>query len=89
MITDAFFTILYGIAVGLASPLLLVSDVQTIPEWVSAIGTAGTYVRSAYSVLPLFITALFSVFGTLIVIEFAIITYKVIMWLIKKIPMIS
>jgi len=84
MIPSAFLYIIYGIVYGITAPLRAFSDVE-LPEGItSAITTMGTYLAAVEPILP--IATLLAVLGIILVAETSIFVYKVIMWLIRRLP---
>lgn len=84
MIIDGFLYIVYAFVYAITSPLRLFSDVSIASGFTSAIATAGQYLSSVQEYLPLDI--IFLVLGVRIAAEIAYMTYKGIMWLIRRIP---
>jgi len=84
MITNGLLFLLYMIVLILTRPLLLFPDVSIESGFGSAIATATSYLANFNQILPL--TTLFQIIGLIIIIEIAISGYKIVMWIIKKIP---
>jgi hypothetical protein len=79
--------LLYGAVLLLTLPLRLLPDV-TLPIGLSnSIVTANGYLSAFNAFLPIG-TAL-QVFSAILIIEAGVITYKLIMWILTKIPGIS
>ena len=87
MITTLLLQLLYGVIWLITSPVRLFSDVVLDSNITSSIATASTYLGGLNSVLP--ISTLLSVFGIFLTIEVAILFWKGINWLIRKIPTIN
>lgn len=87
MITSWIFTLGNFILTTVLTPLTNQTDVVLPANLVTSI----TNVQGFYSTVnPIFpISTLLACIGIILTIEIAIFAYKVIMWLIKKIPMIS
>lgn len=87
MITNFLLYILYLVIKVIISPIMLLPN-TTLPAGVSsAISTASGYISAFNTMLPM--TTLLLVVSTILIIEGAIFTFKLINWVIKKIPMIS
>ena len=87
MITNAFIYILYLIVYGITAPLRLFSDVSLDSNFLGSVTTASDYISAFNTFLPL--VTLLSIFGLFLAFEGSYFTYKLIMWVIKKIPMIN
>jgi len=87
MITGFLFTILKNILDTLVSPLLSQSDVVFPTALSQGVANVQGIISSLDPIFP--IATLFICLSIIISIEVAIFGYKVIMWLIKKIPTIS
>jgi hypothetical protein len=87
MITNAFIYILYLIVYGITAPLRLFNDVSLDSSFLASVTTASDYISAFNTFLPL--TALLSIFGLFLAFESSYFTYKLIMWIVRKIPMIN
>lgn len=87
MITDLLLYLLYGVILVLTAPFRLLSNVSLSSDLTATITTAGSYLKAVNSILP--IDTLLAIFGIILGYEVVILTYKIIMWIIKKIPGIN
>ena len=87
MIITAFLTIIYNFILLILSPLSLLGDVSLNPGFASALTTAGGYYNSLNSILP--VDTMLAIFGVSLTIEGAYLVYKIIMWVLSKIPGIN
>lgn len=87
MIIDFILYILWALIYAITSPLRLFSDVVLDVNIASSIETFNGYLSTGEVLFPVY--TLIGIFGLVIGIEFAIFTYKGVMWLIKKIPTIN
>jgi hypothetical protein len=69
------------------TPLFYLPNATIDPNIGTAITQAGAYLSILSAILP--INTLLAIFAAYIVIEAAIFAYKLIMWVIKKIPTIN
>jgi hypothetical protein len=86
MITTGILNLLYGIVYLILYPIRLLPDVSLPSGITSAVTTVSGYLAALYAVLPITTTALMAVLGLFLTAEAAILTYKGIMWLVRKIP---
>lgn len=84
MITAGILYIIFGFIYAVTSPLRLLSDVTLDANILSGISTAADYLKIADFVLP--VSSLAAIIGLFMTIELSILTYRLIMWTIKKIP---
>jgi hypothetical protein len=84
MITATFLNLIYYILYGITSPIRLLPDVSLPAGFTSAMTTASSYYSSLNAILPL--DTILILLGIYIAIEVAYLTYKLIMWLIKRFP---
>lgn len=89
MITAAILLILYGLVSIITSPIRLLPDVSLPAGIISSISSSNNYIAAIYQILPYTIGALLIVLGIVITIEGFIILFKIMNWLIRKIPTIS
>lgn len=87
MIFTALLKLAYWIVLLVTSPLRLLPNASLPSGVTSALSTAGGYVSSLDDFVP--VLTLFSVFTSILIVEGFILTYKAIMWGIKKIPGIN
>lgn len=87
MIADILLYLIYGVVLVLTAPFRLFADVSLSSGLLTAISTAGSYLKTLDTFLP--ITTLLAVFGILLGYEVIILFYKTIMWVLKKIPGIN
>jgi len=84
MITSLILYVIYGLAWLLTAPFRLLDDVSVETGIGGAITTATQYVASLNDIIPLS-TAMICV-GIILGIELIVISYKIIMWVIRRIP---
>jgi hypothetical protein len=87
MITSGILLIIYYFIQALEYPIKALPDVSLPSGIASAITSAGAYLSSFDLIFP--VGTFLTIFGLMLTIEAAILVYKVVMWLIKKIPTIS
>jgi hypothetical protein len=87
MITGALLNIVYYFIYAITSPLRLLGDVVLNSNFASSITTASGYYHSVNTILP--IDSMITILGVSLTIELSYATFKVIMWVIKKIPTIN
>lgn len=86
MITYFVIIIVLTIVKALIFPITFLTDASLSASVQATIGTAGAYVHKFDTFLPSTSTALYLLFGTLLVVELAIVTWKLIMWVIRRVP---
>jgi len=84
MIVTGFLYIIYFALYALTLPLRLLSDVSADSTVVTAITNTISYVASFNLFLPL--GALFSVVASILAVETGIAVYKIIAWMLRRIP---
>jgi len=84
MIVAGFINIIYSLIYALTSPFRLLPDVSLSGNFASAISTANGYIHSLDFIVPM--DTIINLLGMYIIIETAYLTYKIIMWLIKRFP---
>lgn len=84
MIMSFILYIIYGLVWVLTAPFRLFADVSIETGIGGAISTATTYVASLNDIIPLS-TAMICV-GIIFGIELIVIAYKIVMWVIRRIP---
>jgi len=87
MITTAILEIIYAFIFAITSPLRLLDDVALNSNFATSIHTASGYYHSLNDILP--IDTMLTILGISLLFEGLYLTYKLIMWVIKKIPTIS
>ena len=87
MITTLILQLLYAVIWLITSPVRLLSDVTLDANIGGAISTASTYLGGLNAVVP--VGTILAVFGIFLVVEVAILVWKGINWLIRKIPTIN
>jgi hypothetical protein len=87
MIFTGILKILYNAISFLIQPITNLSDASLSGSIGTSITTAGTYLKPFETFLP--IGTMLIIFGIFLVFEFSYGVYKVIMWVIKKIPTIN
>lgn len=87
MITNIFLLTIQGFAWTITQLLGLI-PVMTFPaEFTDSLAQVSQYAGAVDNFLP--ITSIFLILGLMLVLEAGIISYKIIQWVIKKIPGIS
>lgn len=69
--------------------LLALGNILPTATIASAITSAGSYLAVIYEIVPATTLALLAIFGTMLLIEFYVSTYKLIKWLYTKLPGIT
>ena len=87
MILTAILNVVYVFINFILSPLALLGDVNLNGAFASSLATASGYYHSLNVVLP--VNTMIQILGVSILIETTYLTFKVIMWIIKKIPMLN
>lgn len=87
MITDFFLKVLYVVVKFTLTPLSTFEDFVLDPEFLASITVFSGYLTSISNFFPL--GTLLLILGALLAIELAIVVYKGIMWIIKRIPLIG
>lgn len=87
MITNALLFIIFLVVTTITSPLRLLADVALDSEFAISIATASTFLSAINAFLPM--TTLFTIVGIFITFETLFFTYKLLMWVIKKIPTVN
>jgi hypothetical protein len=87
MITTALLDLLYFLLHILLSPILGFSDVVLNSSFTSSLATASGYYNSINAILP--VDTMLEILGISLAFEGAYLIYKLIMWVIKKIPTID
>lgn len=84
MITDFILLVVYNTINLLLFPIQFLPDVEASSTVITAITTATSYIAVFNNFLPL--GAIFTILSTILLIEIAIMVYKIIMWVIRRIP---
>jgi len=87
MIITALLNLVYVFIQLILSPLALLGDVSLSSSFSSSIATAGGYYNSLNAILPM--DTMITILGVFLAIEGAYVVYKIIMWIIKKIPTLN
>lgn len=89
MITSAILVLLYLLLKLIILPITLLPDVSLPAGISSAIATASSYFAVISEILPDTVTSLLVVLGVVLGIDAVIFLYKIIIWVIRKIPTIG
>lgn len=84
MILDFLLYIIYSIVWLITYPLRLLADITVESGFASAIDTATHYLANLNSFLPL--GTILTIFSLILAIELIVAIYKIIMWIIRRIP---
>jgi hypothetical protein len=84
MIFIAIINTIYAVIYALTSPLRLLPDVVLPQNYLDAVATAGGYLSPIDMVLPLNVIA--DIISLFVYIELAYLSFKAIMWVIKRFP---
>jgi hypothetical protein len=84
MVSNIFLDFIYSVVSTILSPISDLADVSLPGSIASGFTNARGFLHAIDFVVPY--TTLLGVIGFLIGIEVAILTYKVVYWLIKRIP---
>ena len=87
MITTGILYLIYSFIFITTAPIRLLPDAVLSTSLTQSIATAGTYLKSLDFVFP--VSSFIGILVLLIVIEAGILGYKLIMWVLRKIPGIS
>jgi hypothetical protein len=87
MISYFLLVIVISLVDLLLAPIRLLPDATLNPNITTALTQVGGYLSVMDAIFP--VSTLLQVLGAVLVVEAAIFTYKVIYWIIKKIPTIS
>jgi hypothetical protein len=87
MITNTILYLFYLFIYTLTAPLRLFNDVSLPNDLVNAIQTTNSYLRSINFIFP--VSTFLTILSLILTIEGFIILYKIINWLIRKIPTIN
>lgn len=84
MITTVFLYIIYGVLLVITSPIRLLADVTTVSTFSAGVVTASSYLKGLNAFLP--VTEILAVLFIVLVYEAGYFSFKVIYWVIKRIP---
>lgn len=84
MITSALLYLIYGLVYLITLPIVNLADVVMSTDFTTAITSTNGYLASLDSFLPM--ETIINILTLFLVIEGAVLTYKLIMWVIKRIP---
>ena len=87
MIITAILNLVYYFLMGILSPLLLFSDVSLPGSFASSLATAGGYYNAVNGILP--VDTMITIFGVSLTFEGGYLIFKMIMWVIAKIPTLN
>ena len=87
MIITGLLSVIYVFILGITFPLRILSDVSLPTEITTAITSASGYYHSLNAILP--IDTMLQILGVSLTFEGLYLLYKLIMWVIKKIPGIN
>ena len=87
MITTALLNLLYGIIYVITSPIRLLSDVSLNSSFGTSIGQAGGYLHALNTLLP--VDTMLDILGVSLAFELGYLTYKLIIWVLEKVPFIN
>lgn len=88
MITTGLVLLIYGLVYSLSLPFLLLADVSLDSGIAAALTQAGSYISMVDAFFP--IGVLLATFaGVHLIVEGYIFSYKLVMWVIRKIPGVS
>jgi hypothetical protein len=87
MIITGILNIIYGAVFLVLLPFRLLPNATLPPEILGAIGQAGTYFRAFDYFIPT--TTFLACLGAVLALEAGIFGYKIVNWIIKKIPFIN
>lgn len=87
MILTLLLNLIFAIISFILTPLSLLADVTLPANFSTAITNASGYYNSLNGILPL--DTMLQILGLSLAIEGAYLTYKLIMWVIQKIPTIN
>lgn len=87
MIITGILNIVYDFLSLVLTPISLLGDVTLSPNFADSITKAGGYYHSLNAILPM--DTMIQILGVSLVIEGAYLTYKLIMWIVQKIPTLN
>lgn len=84
MITTALLFVIYGIVWVVTAPIRALADVTLSSSFATSVTTAMTYASRLNHFLPL--GTLLALIGIILTFEGGLVTYKVIMWIVRRVP---
>lgn len=87
MIFTAILTILYGVVYAVVSPLLLLPDASLPGGIASSISEANEHLAAVDVFVP--VGTIIAILTAFLAIEAGIFVFKMVMWIIKKIPFLN
>lgn len=84
MITNLLFTAIYAVVYALAQLILILPPVNTESDFAVALAGLASYLANINEIFPL--TTVFVVMGIILLTETGVMIYKIIMWVIRRIP---
>lgn len=87
MIITALLKVVYYFILAITTPLRALSDVVLSSNFTDAIATANGYYGALNTLLP--VDTMIQILGISLLFESLYLIYKIIMWVVKKIPMIN
>jgi len=84
MILIGIINTIYAIVYVITSPLRLLPDVTLPTNYLNSIASANSYISPFNMIIP--INTILDIINLFVLIEIAYLTYKFIMWLIRRIP---
>ena len=90
MITDAILSWIYGVVYWILTPVRALPTATLPSGFTTSIAMTSGYLATLYSILPLTCIALITI-GVVMILayEAPLVAYKIVMWVVKKIPGIS
>lgn len=87
MITTAILNLVFIFINALLSPLTFLGNVTLSTSFASSISTASGYLHALNAIIP--VDTMLTILGVSLAFEGAYLIFKVIMWIIAKIPMLN
>ena len=87
MILDILLRLAYCLILGVSAPIRLLPNASLPATLTAGIATSGTYIKAIDFIFPF--STFFTIFLLVLGIEAGILIYKLIMWVIRKIPTIN
>ena len=84
MIITALLNLVYVVVYGFTLPLRLLSDVSLSSDFADALAVVGANISGIEAIFPIY--SLLAALSFYALVEGGILTYKGIMWLIRRIP---
>jgi hypothetical protein len=84
MITTIFMTIVWGALVVITLPLQLLPNAALPAQIGASFSELGGYISPLSAILP--VATIFAIFGVFLGIELGIVSFRIILWLIRRIP---